>query len=600
MKRTIICLLALLLTIYMVPIHTDAAEDQVKSIKIAISKDESTLTPYTYITGYPGLELVHLLYDTLFQLDESNTPQPWLVSDYKVSDDGLTYEFTLHENVKWHDGKQLTADDVKFTVDYFLEHPKSRFTNPLKNIETLEVKSDTVLVMKLKQADPNFMIQPLADVPILPEHVWSKISNPNEASNALGSGPYQLEEYEAGRYYKMKANQGYFKGKPAAEQLIFPIIEDTTAMYTALKAGEVDAITSSLTPEVVGEFESNPNTKVEIGPGYSTTLFQINAEKYPMSETSFRQAIGYAIDTQYLVDTVTLGYAEVGSPGFIHPSSTFYNDELSFTPDKEKAKQILEEAGFKDLNGDGFVEGQNGEEISLQSLVYSSNPLRIRTAEIITEWLNEIGIKTEVRAMDATTVDSLVWPEFDVSKGRNFDLAMWGWSSTLQLFPDRLVELFHSDPAIGSVNIGGYSSEQFDQMAQELSATVDPGQRKEIILQMQKFVAEDFPIVPLYYSEIINAFNPNVYDGYAFQLGKGIMNKLSFVPSAQGAGPAVNTESGADKPSAETDKNETQTGAETENGNSTSLILLLLMVAVIVGGIIFLKKRTKGKGNRAA
>ena len=107
------------------------AQTDVQSLKIGIIGDESTLNPYTYNTGYPGLDLVSLLYDTLFQLDQDNKPIPWLVKEYTISEDGLTYNLKLNENIKWHDGKPLTAEDVKFTIDYFLEYPKSRFTNPV-------------------------------------------------------------------------------------------------------------------------------------------------------------------------------------------------------------------------------------------------------------------------------------------------------------------------------------------------------------------------------------------------------------------------------------------------------------------------------------
>ncbi|MGG1834196.1 ABC transporter substrate-binding protein [Cytobacillus firmus] len=431
------------------------AEEKVQSLKVGISKDENGLNPYTYVTGYPGLDLVNLLYDTLFNLDENNKPEPWLVKDFKVSKDGLTYELTLHDNVKWHDGKPLTADDVKFTMEYFIKYPKSRFTNPLKTIKSIEVSGETGITLNLSQADPNFMIQPLADLPILPQHIWSEVSTPDDETNALGSGPYILEEHKSGQYYKMKSNEDYFKGAPPINELIFPIIEDTTAMYNALQAGELDVISSSISPELVEQFSSNPALKVVRGPGYSTSLFQINAEKYPMTETAFRQAIDFAIDKENLVKTVLLGYAEVGSPGFIHPSSSYFNSDLKPVFDKEKAKQILEEAGFIDKDGDGFREDQEGKKIDLTTLVYSGNPIRIRTAELISEALNEVGIKNAVKAMDSTTVDSLMWPDFDVSKGRDYDLGVWSWSNTMQLFPDRMNDLFHSDPAIGSVNIGG-------------------------------------------------------------------------------------------------------------------------------------------------
>lgn len=555
------------------------------------------MNPYTYVTGYPGLDLVNLLYDNLFVLDENNKPEPWLVKEYTVSEDGLTYQFTLHDNVKWHDGEKLKADDVKFTIDYFKEHPKSRFTNPLQSIASVEIENETSFTFVLSQADPNFMIQPLADLPILPEHIWSKVTNPDEEANSIGSGPYQLAEHKSGQYYKMTAYKDYFKGTPPIEEIVFPIIEDTTAMFNALQAGEIDAISSSISPELVSQFESNPAIKVVRGAGYSTTLFQINAEKYPLTETAFRKAIDFAIDKQNLVDTLLLGYAQLGSPGFIHPSSPYYNEQLKTVYDPAQAEQLLEDAGFKDLDGDGFREGKESEKIELTTLVYSNNPIRIRAAEIISESLNNVGIKNTVQAMDATTVDSLMWPDFDVSKGRDFDLGMWGWSNTIQLFPDRMVELFHSDPSVGSVNIGGFSNEEFDQLAEQLKSTLDESERTKIIKEMQAFVAEEAPIITLYYQEIVNAFNPEVYDGYVFQTGKGIINKLSFVAGEKSELPSEeeDKDDGSGTPGQD-QNNDTDSDTETPASNSDSgnptLSILGGIILVVVAGLMLMKRKS--------
>ncbi|EFV74662.1 hypothetical protein HMPREF1013_05119 [Bacillus sp. 2_A_57_CT2] len=569
------------------------AEEKVQSLKVGITKDENGLNPYTYVTGYPGLDLVNLLYDTLFNLDEENQPVPWLVKDYKVSEDGLTYELTLHDNVKWHDGKPLTADDVKFTMEYFIKYPKSRFTNPLKTIKSIEVSGATGITLNLSQADPNFIIQPLADLPILPQHIWSEVSTPDDETNALGSGPYILEEHKSGQYYKMKSNNDYFKGAPPINELIFPIIEDTTAMYNALQAGELDAISSSISPELVEQFSSNPALKVVRGPGYSTSLFQINAEKYPMTETAFRQAIDYAIDKENLVNTVLLGYAEVGSPGFIHPSSAYFNSNLKPVYDKEKAQQILEDAGFIDKDGDGFREDQKGNNIDLTNLVYSGNPIRIRTAELISEALNEIGIKNSVKAMDSTTVDSLMWPDFDVSKGRDYDLGVWSWSNTMQLFPDRMNDLFHSDPAIGTVNIGGYKNPEFDQLGEKLKQTYDETERLSLIKDMQAFVAEDAPFITLYYQEIVGAFNPAKYDQYVFQVGKGIINKLSFVSSEKSE---LSDSGKVNSYTAASTDSKTASASTEKEGNNTSLIVFGVILLVAVVGFVLLRRKKKDKG----
>jgi peptide/nickel transport system substrate-binding protein len=588
MKKVIFSSWMILILIFS-SLSVASAEPTVQQLKVGISKDENGLNPYTYVTGYPGLDLVNLLYDNLFHLDKENKPVPWLVKEFKVSDDGITYNFSLHENVKWHDGNPLTSEDVKFTIDYFIEHPKSRFTNPLKSIASVTVEDETNLTLVLSKSDPNFMLQPLADLPILPKHIWSNVSNPDDETNAIGSGPYKLEEHKSSQYYKMKANSDYFKGEPPIGELIFPIIEDTTAMFNALQAGEIDAISTSISPELVNQFETNPSLKVARGPGYSTTLFQINAEKYPMTEAAFRQAIDHAIDKQNLVDTILLGYAEVGSPGFIHPSSAYYNSDLKPVFDPEKAKQILEEAGFKDTDEDGFREDQQGKKIDLTTLVYSSSPIRIRTAELVSESLNQVGIRNTVKAMDATTVDSLMWPDFDVSKGRNFDLGVWSWSNTMQLFPDRMVELFHSDPAVGSVNIGGYKNTDFDQLGEKLKNTYEESERASLINEMQAFVANDAPFVTLYYQEIVNAYNPGKYDGFVFQVGKGIINKLSFVTGDKKEEPVITDTTDEE----ETASDKTSEKTESSSGNSNVLYWFGGIALIVILGFFLLKKKKK-------
>lgn len=586
MKKPLVSLTVTLLLV--ISIFTSAfAEVETQTLKIGIKQDENGLNPYTYVTGYPGLDLVNLLYDNLFVLDENNQPQPWLVKEFNVSDDGLTYEFELHDNVEWHDGERLTAEDVKFTMDYFIEHPKSRFTNPLTSIASIDITDETSITLTLSEPEPNFMIQPLADLPILPQHIWSQVSNPDEETNAIGSGPYILAEHKSSQYYKVKAHKNYFHGEPPIEEIIFPIIEDTTAMLNALQAGEIDALSASISPELVEQFESNSSLKVARGPGYSTTLFQINAEKYPMTESAFRQAVNYAVDKQNLVDTLLLGYGEVGSPGFIHPSSTFYNTELEAVYDPEKAKEILEAAGFKDVDGDGFREDPNGEKIDLTTLVHANNPIRIRTAELISEALNEIGIKSTVKAMDETTVVSLMWPDFDVTKGRDYDMGVWGWSNTMQLFPDRMVELFHSDLTIGSVNIGAYSNPDFDALAEKLSSTFNEDERSEVIKDMQSLVAEDSPFITLYYQEIVNAYNPSVYDGYVFQVGKGIINKLSFV---SGEKTEIQTP----------DQNDVATGdttsqGQSDGGSNNTLFILGGIILLVIIAFFFLKRKGSNK-----
>ena len=148
------------------------------SLRIAILLDEGTLQPYTYVTGYPGWNVLSLVYDTLFIMDADNLPKPWLAKEDKVSADGKVHTLTLRSDVKWHDGKPLTSADVKFSYEFYKKNTHSRWTPPVRTVVSIETPNDTTVVVTLPAANPSFAIQPLADVPIIPKHLWEPSPTP--------------------------------------------------------------------------------------------------------------------------------------------------------------------------------------------------------------------------------------------------------------------------------------------------------------------------------------------------------------------------------------------------------------------------------------
>jgi peptide/nickel transport system substrate-binding protein len=490
-------------------------------VRLAIARDEGSLNPYTYVSGYPGHNLLLLIYDTLFQLDEQNVPQPWLVEKYQPDADGLTWSFTLHKGVTWHDGTPLTADDVKFSYEYYRKHKHARWTKAVAAVESIEVEDELNFTIKLSDPVPAFMMNPLADVPIIPAHIWRDVTDPGSFTDNTGSGPYRLISHEADKTYKLEANAGYFRGKPAVDEIGIVIIEDQTATFTALRVGDIDIAARSLLPELVEEFSGTTDVAVVTGPGFVSTLLQINNEREPFNDPRVRLAIARAIDIDGLVETVLLGYGTAGNPGYLHPALPGYKTGLKHITDPAQARALLEETGFADSFGD--------EEFEL--LVRSNDPLRVRTAEIIAESLAAIGMNVKVKALDSSTVDSLVWPDFDVTRGRDYDLAIWGWSAPVMLDPARLGALFHSDlNTRGSLNIGAYAGENVDAMVEELAGTIDPDRQSKLMSDLQSAVADTVPFVTLFYPDGIYAYRPGTYDGWVYQNGQGILNKLSFVP----------------------------------------------------------------------
>jgi len=520
---------AFLAALTLILIVTLPLSGQPPTLRMAITRDEGSLNPYTYQTGYPGWNLMTLVYEPMFTPDLDNIPQPWLARRYTVSPDGKTWTFTLHQNLRWHDGRPMTADDVKFTYEYVrrLAHP--RWTPQVRSIESIETSGPTTLTIRLSAASSGFAAQPLADLPILPKHIWESVTEPRRFNDVIGSGPYRVAEIKDGQFYRLTAVDNYFAGRPKVRELVVPIIRDATVGFTALKAGEIDTTIVPLSPELVAEFEKTGGLKVTRGAGYASTLLQFNLEHPILKDVRLRQAIANAINTRLMVRLLLLGYGVVGSPGYIHPDSPFYNPAVTFTASKSRAVQLLNEAGYVDRDRDGIRDAPDGTALRFTLLTLAGNPIRIRTADLIRTWLRDVGIDIRVVAQEDASIISSVWPDFDVCKGRRFDMAVFGWSAPVMNRTTVLRDLFHSDCRQGTINIGGYRNSDVDRLGAELATAVSPDKQKQILFEMQKVIAAEVPVHTLYYQDGIYAYRADKHAGWVYQKGQGIVNKRSFV-----------------------------------------------------------------------
>lgn len=520
------------MSLIIVGLALPASQAQTGAVRLAITRDEGWLNPYTYQSGFPGWNLMTLVYDPLFYPDLNNEAIPWLVRDTRVSTDGRTWTLTLRPNLRWHDGRPLTSEDVKFTFEYAAKVAHSRWTPTTRNLDGVDAPNPQTVVFRLKQPDAGFRVRTLADVPILPKHIWETVTTVAAARafrNTVGSGPYRVEEVQDGQFYRLVANPQYFAGPPKVRELVLPIIRDATVSWTALQAGQIDANSRIVTPELVSQFEKAPGMKLARGAGFASTILQFNLEHPLLRDVRLRRAIANAINTNLMVRLLTLGNAVVGSPGYLHPDSPFYAEGLKFEASKARAVSILNEAGYTDRNGDGIREAPNGTPLQFTLQAQSGNPIRIRGAELIRTWLKDVGIAVNVRVAEDAAIIDLVWPDFDVCKGRRFDLSMFGWSAPVMTRPTALVDLFHSNCQVGTINIGGYKNPEIDRLGEQLIVTVDTARQKQIAAQMQQIIARDLPIHVLFYLDTIMAYRQSAFDKWAFQKGQGYVTKLSFV-----------------------------------------------------------------------
>jgi len=507
-------------------------------VRAAVTGDEGTLNPYTYVSGFPGWNLLMLQYDSLMQLDKSGVPRPWLASEVRVNADLTEYSVTLVEGVTWHDGRPLTTRDVAFSVDYYLNNAEaSRFARDLMGVQDVVVTDDYNATFVLSDPSAGFEMSALADVPIIPRHIWESVESPSEhqfeGGTNIGTGPYRLIEYVEGRSYRFEANADYFMGAPAVDELVVIVFADDAGVQTAIRTGEIDVIFERIPPEQIDLLDARDPLDIALGPEFTTQMINYDASKRPFDDVAVRRAINLAMDRQDIVDTVFLGAATVGSPGWIHPGHPSYNPDIVTIYDPVAANSLLEEAGYLDSDGDGVREF-DGQPMSFEIITNSPDSLRLRIAELTAEMLAAIGIRTSVAAVETGTWEQAVWPGFDVNNGRNYDIAMWGWSAPVQADPLRLPQLVASVPVGGFLNLTGYENAEMDALSGTLGTESDPAERNRILGRMQEIIAEDLPFVLLLYPDGAYVYDSIVYADWEFIAGQGIVSKLSLLaPSAR-------------------------------------------------------------------
>lgn len=300
-----------------------------------------------------------LIYEYLFVMDETYEPVPWLVEDYEVSPDGKSYTLYLRKNITWHDGVPFTAEDVKFTIEYMKENRAPWWYESVKNVESVEILDTYTVRIKLIETDVWYLRKLAELLPIIPKHLWENIPWNTTNPPMIGTGPYMWVERVPGEYVKLKKNPNYWRaGYPKFDELIFPIITNPSAMLLALKKGDIHIMTWYVPPASIRDVAADPNLRLFSTPSPSFYYLGFNLKVYPLNEKVVRKAIAMVIDKEKIVSELLMGW---GRPAdwFVAPTYEYWwnpnaNTSIYFNPDL--ANEILDKAGFIDIDGDGIRE----------------------------------------------------------------------------------------------------------------------------------------------------------------------------------------------------------------------------------------------------
>lgn len=529
MKRTLVATIALVSTAalsFPALAQGETATQDPVTLTVGMNYDLYTSNPLRACGCGAEYEFLAVNYDMLLNFDEQTlAAAPGLATEVPtkenggISEDGMTYTFNIRDDATWHDGTPVTSRDVAFTYRFVLDNKIGAYNNYLPYDPVFETPDDSTLVWTMSR--PN--LSPVAPpyIPILPEHVWAEYDGDAKAAKqfenipAIGSGPFQLVEWEEGRFWRVETNPDYWGGPARVDEIVFRAFDNPETMALALRDGEVDLV-AGLPPNIARSLEGQPNIGVHeaVGRGFLNFAFNFggqdpDATNHPaLDDLTVRTAIAHAIDKQALVDKVLLGKGAVGT-GLMPPTSPWYwepaeGQEQAF--DLAAANTMLDDAGYVDTDGDGVREMPGGgEPLELEIVAASSVISAPASAKLIAGWLGEIGVEAQVKAVGDGAMNQ-VW-----TRG-TFDAYLWGWNPDPD--PDFILSVFTTDQC-GNWSDGCYSDPTYDDLYTEQQQAGSLEERQALVAEMQSHLYDDVAEVILYYESDLEAYRTDTFTGYS-------------------------------------------------------------------------------------
>lgn len=497
------------------------AETVTLTIGLLQDLDSPNVTAGYLVSSY---ELWNLQYATLTDKAAADfATEPALAESWEASDGGLTYTYTLREGLVWSDGTPLTAEDVAWTINTSRDQGWINHSSVTANLDATVVDERTVRVTS-SVPDPKL---PILDVYIVPKHIWETPAAADvttyDALDGVGSGPFTLVEWKSGQSWTMQANDAYWKGRPAIDRVVFRVFTNGDAMVAALEKGEIDAA-HSVPASAFERLDGATGIETVVGSqgGFSELAMNGMAgglgDGHPaLLDLTVRHAIHHAIDKDALFERVINGFGRPGLTLGVSPDPAWQPEipeAEQYRYDPDRARQLLDDAGYLDGDGDGVREMPDGS----QPLVFryaerSESEIGAPVRELITGWLGEIGIGTEVSVYDDTQLT-------DVVASGEYDLFVWGWTPFVD--PDPMLSYFTCANLTTSLDAYGYNdanwcSEEYDELYTAQNQELDRATRIELVHQMLRLFYDESTYVVLFEDADLQAYRTDRFTGWVRQ-----------------------------------------------------------------------------------
>lgn len=453
-------------------------------LRFGTSGIEGTFNPVVSDGVYDNY-VVSLVFEGLISNDAEGQYIPSLAESWELSDDKLTYTFTLKDGITFSDGSALTADDVAFTYNTIKE---ADYAGPRSAvgaaIDTVTVVDDKTIAFKMVKASPANIANFTYGIMSKEYYAHSSFEELTQKNpTPMGTGKFVLEDggYAPKQYVKLTKNENYWDAENAPKidgVTLSEVSEDT--VLSALQAGEIDMCQPAAKAENVEAIDGMDNAHLVSYLGNGYTFMAFNTTRPTLAETEVRQALMYALDRKAFLkaeygsdDLVSLGMAPISPVSWAYPG----NDALNaYDYDLDKAAKMLDDAGWKDTDGDG-IRDKDGTPLHLNWLVYTDSTWPGTLSSMAYDSWHKIGVDLEITQMDFNTVSSMT---MDAEPGeKDFDIYTMGFS--LSIDPDPTGALFDADAYVaGGFNATGFRDEKSQELIAEGLAEFDQDKRAEI------------------------------------------------------------------------------------------------------------------------
>ncbi|MDW7672769.1 MAG: ABC transporter substrate-binding protein [Bacillota bacterium] len=459
--------------------EVDYNPDDSPPLRLAVTRP-TQLNPL--MNGNDSLyQVYHLVFESLITFDEAFDVEPLLAESWEVDELGLSVTFQLRENITWHDGEPFLPEDVIFTVQVLKEKAASiqypnLYVNNIQQISDVRKTGDHSVRITFTRPFSN-ALETLV-FPILPQHLFAG-GNRNLLNTAqfpmVGTGRYQVANFDASRSMKLEYYPAYWGRKPYIEEIDITIVPDKEAQLSLFESGEIDLVE----PMSVDWLKYTDQEKVS-GFTYPSTQYEFigfNFRLESWKNRELRQAVSHALDRESIINTIFFGHGSVTNVP-MQPASWLYEEESGTAAfDPERARELVAEALLP-------------EDAVFTLLTNAENPMRVKTAEVIADSLEEAGL--------AVAVEALGWNELQerLAAGE-FDMVLTGWH--FSMIPDLSFAFHSTQEEMG--NFIGYQNEAMDQLLETAFAAPNRARKEEAWHRIQQHIAAELPYVSLFYKE---------------------------------------------------------------------------------------------------